>query len=173
MHQTRNALVAALAILCSVGSAGAQTTGSGGGAGAGTSLGTRGSASPGGTRGAPAVGSTPTGPVTPNRSNSDVFPPSRLAPRPPGSIQDPSTSTTMPSEQNGTGTQDPSGLGSGRVPSPATGGISSSGKARKTPSDSIAECQKLWAPETQLSQSDWADTCRRSQGRLNNLGTKQ
>jgi hypothetical protein len=126
--------------------------------------------SPGVTRGAPAVGSTPTGPVTPNRSNSEVFQPSRLAPRPPGSIQDPSTTTTMPSEQNGTGTQDPSSLGSGRVPSPATGGINSSTQTRKTPSDSIADCEKLWAPRTQMSQTDWAETCRRSQ---DNLGTKQ
>ena len=76
----------------------------------------------------------------------------------------------MPSEQNGTGAQDPSTLGSGRVPNPATGGINGSTKARKTSSDSIADCQKLWAPETQQSKSDWADTCRRAQ---DNLGTRQ
>jgi hypothetical protein len=173
MKQAKNNLLAALAILLSIGPAGAQTSGSGGGAGSGTSSGTGGMTSPGVTRGAPAVGSTPTGPVTPNRSNSEVFPPSRLAPRPPGSIQDPSTTTNMPSEQRGTGEQDPSSLSSGRVPSPATGGINGSIRTPKGPSDSIADCQKLWAPETQMSQTDWADTCRRSQGRLNNLGKKQ
>jgi len=181
MKHSKNTLLAALVLLLSIGSAGAQTSGSGGGggggssggAGSGGSPGTGGTTSQGVTRGAPAVGTTPSGPATPNRSNSEVFPPSRLAPRPSGSVQDPSASTTRPAEQNGMGAQDPSSSSTGRVPSPATGGISSSGKARKTPSDSIAECQKLWAPETQLSPSDWADTCRRSQGRLNNLDTKQ
>jgi hypothetical protein len=177
MQQTKNALVATLALLLSIGSADAQSSGSGGGgaggsggggAGSGTSSGTGGTTSPGVTRGAPAVGSTPTGPVAPNRSNSEVFPPSRLAPRQPGSIQDPNT--TMPSERNGTGAQDPSSLSTGRLPSPATGGINGPAKTRKDASDSIAECQKLWAPGTQMSKSDWADTCRRAE---DNLGTKK
>jgi hypothetical protein len=99
-----------------------------------------------------------------------VFPPSRLAPRPQGSIQDPNTTTTRPSEQNGMGVQDPSSLGTGRVPSPATGGINSSAKTPKGPSDSIADCQKLWAPGTQQSKTDWEQTCRRAE---DNLGTKQ
>jgi hypothetical protein len=77
---------------------------------------------------------------------------------------------TRPSERNGTGAQDPSSLSSGRVPSPATGGINGSTQTRKGPSDSIADCQKLWAPGTQMSQADWAETCRRAE---DNLGTKQ
>jgi hypothetical protein len=77
---------------------------------------------------------------------------------------------TRPSERNGTGAQDPSSLSSGRVPSPATGGINGSTQTRKCPSDSIADCQKLWAPGTQMSQADWAETCRRAE---DNLGTKQ
>jgi hypothetical protein len=179
MQQTKNALVAMLALLLSIGSADAQSSGSGGGgaggsggggAGSGTSSGTGGTTSPGVTRGAPAVGSTPTGPVAPNRSNSEVFPPSRLAPRPPGSIQDPSTTTTRPSEQNGMGAQDPAALGTGRVPSPATGGINSSAKTPRGPSDSIADCQKLWGPGTQMSKTEWEQTCRRAE---DNLGTKQ
>jgi hypothetical protein len=168
MKHSKITFLAAVAILLPIGSAGAQTSGSGGGASSGTSSGASGTTSPGVTRGAPAIGSTPTAPITPNRSNSEVFPPSRLAPRPPGSVQDPSA--TMPSQQRGTGAQDPSSLGSGRVPSPATGGISGPTKTRKSPSDSIAECEKLWAPRTQMSKSDWAETCRRSE---NNLGTKQ
>jgi hypothetical protein len=147
-------LLAALALILSITPAFAQS-GSTGGA---TSRG-----SPSG--GSPALGATPSGPFTPNRSNSEVFPPSRLAPRQPG-IQDPSA--TMPSEQDGRGTQDFSG--GRRVPSPATGGINNSTKTQKTPSDSIAECEKLWAPRTQMSKSDWTETCRRSE---NNLGRKQ
>ena len=77
---------------------------------------------------------------------------------------------TRPSERNGTGAQDPSSLSSGRVPSPATGGINGSNQTRKGPSDSIADYQKLWAPGTQMSQADWAETCRRAE---DNLGTKQ
>jgi hypothetical protein len=169
MKPTKN-MAAALTILLSIGPAGAQTSGSGG-ASSGTSSGTAGTTSPGGTRGAPAVGSTPTGPVTPNRSNSEVFAPSRLAPRAPGSTQEPSTSTTMPSEQKGA--QDPSSLAKERAPSPATGGISGSPKTRKDSSDSVADCQKLWAPETQMSKTDWANTCRRSQDRLDSRGAKQ
>ena len=170
MKHAKNTFLAAVAVLFSIGPAAAQSSGSGGGAGSGTGSGTGGTTSPGVTRGAPAVGSTASGPVTPNRSNSEVFPPSRLAPRLPGSVQDPSATTTMPSERNGTGTQDPSALGSGRLPSPATGGVSSSTKTRKTPSDSIAECENLWAPRTQMSKADWAETCRRAE---DNLGTKQ
>jgi hypothetical protein len=170
MKQTKTTLLAAVAVLVSIGSAGAQTSGSGGGAGSGTSSGIGGTTSQGVTRGAPTVGSTPSGPVAPNRSNSEVFPPSRLAPRPPGSVQDPNSTRTMPSEQNDSGTQDPSSLGSGRVPSPATGGINGSTTTPKTASDSIAECEKLWAPRTQMSKSDWTETCRRSQ---DNLDAKQ
>jgi hypothetical protein len=173
MKHAKNTLLAALVLLLSIGSAGAQTSGSGGGGGSsggggsGGSSGTGGTTSQGVTRGAPAVGS-PTGPATPNRSNSEVFPPSRLAPRQPGSIQDPST--TMPSERNGSGAQDPSSLSTGRLPSPATGGINGPAKPRKDASDSIADCEKLWAPETQKSKSEWADTCRRAE---DNLGTKK
>jgi hypothetical protein len=164
MKQAKSTLRAALAVLLSIGPASAQSSGSGGGAG---SSGGTGGTSSGMTRGAPAVGS-PSGQVTPNRSNSEVFPPSRLAPRQPGSIQDPNT--TMPSERNGTGAQDPSSLSTGRLPSPATGGINGPAQTRKDASDSIAECQKLWAPGTQMSKSDWADICRRSE---DNLGTKK
>ena len=169
MKQAKNTSLAAVAVLLSIGPAAAQSSGSGGGAGSGTGSGTGGTTSPGVTRGAPAVGSTASGPVTPNRSNSEVFPPSRLAPRLPGSVQGPSARTTTPSGQNGT--QDPS-LGSrgGRVPSPGTGGINDSTTTPKTASDSIAECEKLWAPRTQVSKSEWAETCRRSE---DNLGTKQ
>src|SRR5262245_36804201 len=104
MKRANIPFVAVTAVLLWVGSASAQTSGSG------TGSGTGGTISPGGTRGAPAVGSTPTG--------------------------------------------------------PGTGGIDSSTKNRKTPFDSIAECENLWAPRTQMSQSDWAETCRRSENNL-------
>jgi hypothetical protein len=132
--------------------------------------------------GSPALGSTPSGPVTPNRSNSEIFPPSRLAPRPGGSIPDPgaSTSTTTPSNQsgatqngsgtNGSNTQDPATAGSGRVPSPATGGAGGSTKTGKNPAlDTVADCMKIWDAGTHMSKADWARTCRRVQGRLDDL----
>ena len=179
MKHPNTHLVAALAVVLSVGSAGAQTSGSGG-TSSGTSTGTGGTTSPGMTRGAPAIGSTPTGPVTPNRSNSEIFAPSRLAPRPQGSIPDPGTSTGSPSAQSGanqndTGRaeqnpQDPAALGSGRVPNPATGGIGSSTKTGKNPAaQTVADCMKLWDAGTHMSKADWARTCRRVQGRLDDL----
>jgi hypothetical protein len=168
MESAKTISVAAVAVLLWIGWANAQTSGSGGGATSGSS-GTGGTTSPGVTRGAPSgSSSTSTRPATTNRSNSEVFPPSRLAPR--GSIQDPRPNSTLPSEQNGPGTQESSSLGSRRVPSPATGGINDSKKTQKSSSDSIAECEQLWAPRTQMSKSDWAETCRRSE---NNLGTRQ
>ena len=176
-------LVAALAIVVSVGSASAQSSGSGGsssGSGsAGSTSGTTGGAT---SPGSPALGSTPSGPVTPNRSNSEIFPPSRLAPRPGGTIPDPgaSTSTTTPSNQsgttqNGSGTngsnaQDPATAGSGRVPSPATGGAGGLTKTGKNPAlDTVADCMKIWDAGTHMSKADWARTCRRVQGRLDDL----
>ena len=172
-------LVAALAVVLSVGSAGAQTSGSGG-TGSGTSAGTSGATSPGTTRGAPAIGSTPTGPVTPNRSNSEIFAPSRLAPRPQGSISDPGATTGTPSTRSGanqtdTGRagqnpQDPAALGSGKVPSPATGGAGGSTKTGKNPGlETVTDCMKLWDAGTHMSKADWARTCRRVQGRLDDL----
>jgi hypothetical protein len=173
-------LLAALAIIVSIGSASAQSSGSGGsssGSGsAGSASGTTGGAT---SPGSPALGSTPSGPVTPNRSNSEIFPPSRLAPRPGGSIPGTSTSTT-PSNQsgttqngsgtNGSNTQDPTTAGSGRVPSPATGGAGGSTKTGKNPAlDTVADCMKIWDAGTHMSKADWARTCRRVQGRLDDL----
>jgi hypothetical protein len=181
-------LVATLALVLSVGSAVAQSSGSGGSSSGGSSTGSgaAGSSSgasgrattPGSPGGSPALGSTPTGPITPNRSNSEVFPPSRLAPRPGGSIPDPGASTTTPSNQSGTnkdGTagsnpQDPAAVGSGRVPSPATGGAGGSTKTGKNPAtETVSDCMKIWDAGTHMSKADWARTCRRVQGRLDDL----
>ena len=180
-------LVAAFALVLSVGSAIAQSSGSGGsssggsstGSAAGSSSGATGRATtPGSPGGSPALGSTPNVPITPNRSNSEVFPPSRLAPRPGGSIPDPGTSTSTPSNQSGTnkdGTvgsnpQDPAAVGSGRVPSPATGGAGGSTKTGKNPaSETVSDCMKIWDAGTHMSKADWARTCRRVQGRLDDL----
>src|SRR6476469_3336055 len=71
----------------------------------GTGTSSTGTTSPGTSigRGAPALGSTPSGPATPNRSNTDIFPPSRL----------------LPSTQGATGTQTPAG--GSTLSSPGTG----------------------------------------------------
>jgi len=175
MKHPNTHLVAALAVVLSVGSAGAQTSGSGG-TSSGTSTGTGGTTSPGMTRGAPAIGSTPTGPVTPNRSNSEIFAPSRLAPRPQGSIPDPGTSTGSPSAQSGanqndTGRaeqnpQDPAALGSGRVPNPATGGIGSSTKTGKNPAaQTVADCMRRRHAYEQSRLGTHLPSCARQVGR--------
>ena len=187
MRQPSKKLFAALALVLSIAPAYGQSSGSGGGSAGSGSTGsatgtTGGATSRGSPGGSPALGSTPSGPITPNRSNSEVFPPSRLAPRPQGSIPDPgtSTSTTTPSNQSGTnqsgtGTdgsnpQDPAAMGSGRVPNPATGGVGSSTKTGKNPGlESVTDCMKLWDAGTHMSKADWARTCRRVQGRLDDL----
>jgi len=81
----------------------------------------------------------------------------------------------MPSGQTRTGTegsnpQDPAALGSGKVPSPATGGAGGATKTGKNPGlETIADCMKLWDAGTHMSKVDWARTCRRVQGRLDDL----
>ena len=136
-------LVAALAIVLSVGVANAQSSGSGGSSsGSGGSSGGAAELVPalelqvvvpllGPAGGSPALGSTPSGPITPNRSNSEVFPPSRLAPRPGGSIPDPgtSTSTTTPSNQGDTN-KDGRGTVGSNPQDPAAAGKRSSAKPR-------------------------------------------
>jgi hypothetical protein len=186
MMQPNKHLLAAVALILSITPASAQSSGSGGsssgsgstGSAAGTTGGATSRSAPSG--GSPAIGSTPSGPVTPNRSNSEVFPPSRLTPRPQGSIPDPGTSTGTPSTQSNanrtdTGTagqnpQDPATLGSGRVPSPATGGVGGPTKTGKNPGlETVTDCMKLWDAGTHMSKADWARTCRRVQGRLDDL----
>ena len=191
MKHPNKQVLAALAVVLSVTSAYAQSSGSGGSSsggsssssgGAASSSGTTGRTSPGSPGGAPALGSTPSGPIAPNRSNSEIFPPSRLAPRPQGSIQDPNATTrpTTPSNQGrnnqtdpatgGDNPQDPTALGSGRVPSPATGGVGSSTKTGKNPGlKLVADCMRLWDAGTHMTKADWARTCRRVQGRLDDL----
>jgi hypothetical protein len=191
MKQPDKHFVAALAIVLSVGMANAQSSGAGGSSsGSGGSSGAAGSSSgatggattPRSSGGSPALGSTPSGLITPNRSNSEMFPPSRLAPRPGGSIADPgtSTSTTTPSNQgdtnkDGRGTvgsnpQDPAAVGSGRVTTPGTGGAGGPTKTGKNPaSETVSDCMKIWDPGTHMSKADWARTCRRVQGRLDDL----
>ena len=184
-------LVAGLALVLSAGSAVAQSSGSGGsssppgssstGSGAaGSSSGATGRATtPGSPGGSPALGSTPNGPITPNRSNSEIFPPSRSAPRPGESIPDPArtntplltkSAPTKTARPLGSNPQDPAAVGSGRVPSPATGGAGGPPKTGKNrASETVSDCMRIWDAGTHMSKADWARTCRRVQGRLDDL----
>jgi len=171
-------------------------------------------------RGAPALTPKASGPATPNRSNTDVFPPSRLLPPAQGSVstqqqtQTPgSTSTGTPSASStaSTGqTTTPGGTpttpdastsatqNSANATATTTGGQSgasgsssqtkpippnsqtSSGSTQTQPTrtgknalnETIADCMKLWEPATHMSRADWQRTCRRVQGRLDQV-TKQ
>jgi hypothetical protein len=163
MHRT---IVTALIMGLTISPAYTQTSGSGGTGGS-----TGGAASPGtgspATRapaGSPGLTPTPSGPLTPNRSNSEVFPPSRVLPDTQGQAPNTRGSSAITPE---TGT--PSG--GSRVPNPATGGVGSSqeSKTGKNAKETVADCLKQWDAATHMSKSDWATTCRRIQGRLDNI----
>ncbi len=167
----RPTILASVIISLTVGVAHAQTSSGSGG----TSGSTGGSISPGtgspGTRapgGSPGLTPTPSGPITPNRSNSEVFPPSRVLPSTQGQVpnQTGTPGSTAITPETGT----PSG--GSRVPSPATGGVGSSQQSKtgkNAARDEVADCLKLWDAGTHMSKADWARTCRRVQGRLDNI----
>jgi hypothetical protein len=170
----RPTIVASVIISLTIGVAHAQTSSGSGG----TSGSTGGSTSPGtgspATRapaGSPGLTPTPSGPITPNRSNSEVFPPSRVLPGTQG--QAPNRPDTPGSTAITPETATPSG--GSRVPSPATGGVGSSQQSKtgkNATRDEVADCLKLWDAGTHMSKSDWAKTCRRVQGRLDNINTQ-
>ena len=54
--------------------------------------------------------------------------------------------------------------GSGQTPSTRTG--------KNALNETVADCMKLWEPATHMSKADWQRTCRRVQGRLDQV-TKQ
>ena len=120
-----------------------------------------------------AWGSTPNGPITPNRSNVRSFPPSRLAPRPGGSY------TRTPAQARprrltkaaptktalGSNPQDPAAAGSGRAPSPRTGGAGGPTETGKNPHRDGFGLHEVLGPRDTHEQSRLGRTCRRVQGR--------
>jgi len=170
--QMRPTIIASVIIsLAVVGVAHAQTSSGSGGAsgstGGSTSSGT-GSPTTRAPSGSPGLTPTPSGPITPNRSNSEVFPPSRVLPGTQGQVpnQTGTPGSTAITPETGT----PSG--GSRVPSPATGGVGSSQQSKtgkNAARDELADCLKLWDAGTHMSKADWARTCRRVQGRLDNI----
>jgi hypothetical protein len=209
----RTAITAALALALTSSAALSQTS-SGSSASGGAS--SSGSTTTGIGRGAPALSPRPSGPVTPNRSNTDVFPPSRLLPPTGGSVstqqtqtpgstsagtasasgtaatgQDASTtqggaSTATPdtstsgTQANGSTTSDgQSGGTAGPIrpipPNSQTSSGSGSGQPFSTRTgknalnETVADCMKIWEPATHMSKADWQRTCRRVQGRLDQV----
>jgi hypothetical protein len=165
------------------------------------------------------VGTTPSGPVTPNRSNTDIYPPSRLLPPTQGSAgtQTPAGGSTLNSPGTGAATSTPgnpgaasaadtpgsttqSGAssstqdgsttatttngqqGTGGSTNPArpippnsqtsSGGGPATRTGKNSSNETVADCMKLWEPTTHMSKADWSRTCRRVQGRLDQV-TKQ
>jgi hypothetical protein len=112
----RTATIAALALSLTAATAFAQST---------TGTSTTGTTSPGGGigRGAPALSPKSSGPVTPNRSNTDVFPPSRLLPPTGGSV---STQQTQTPGSTSAGTTSATGT-------PTTGQSTTQGGTSTTP----------------------------------------
>jgi hypothetical protein len=114
---------------------------------------------------APGVANTP---VDPQRNNVDANPPSQRLPgttanAPNGSIQPgvplPNGAvTTTP----GSGRPDPGGANS----SPGTGSAAAGKDAAKS---AVADCMGLWDKGTHMTKAEWLATCKRIQGRLDNL----
>jgi hypothetical protein len=157
-----------VAVVASLGSALAQTTGGS----PGGSSSAPGAASPGapsaGTRGLSPGAITPPGtPGTTEPGTPGTTDPRTGTPLPPNSgprTPDPSTYTNHP----GTMPQPaPNQLGSGVTTDPgrAQPGQASSrpGAAQSANSDGYAECMSLWNPETnRASREDWSKTCERT-----------
>src|SRR5436190_13785928 len=114
-------------------------------------------------RPAPGVGNTP---VDPQRNNVDANPPTQRLPgttanAPNGSLQpgaaSPNAAVPTPS---GSGRPDPGGANS----SPGTAGA-----GKDAAKSAMADCMGLWDKGTHMTKAEWATTCRRVQGRLDNL----
>ncbi len=41
------------------------------------------------------------------------------------------------------------------------------------PPETLSQCMSYWDPSTQMSKSEWRDTCQRTQNGLNPLGTSE
>ncbi len=177
-------------------------------------------------RGAPALAPKPSGPVAPSRSNTEVFPPSRLLPPTGGAVSTQQTQTTGSTSAGTTsatgtattgqsttqgGTSTTSGDPSTATSDTSTSGTQTNGNTTATASDgqsnaggtagpirpippnsqtssgsgtgqpfstrtgknalneTVADCMKIWEPATHMSKADWQRTCRRVQGRLDQV----
>ena len=110
---------------------------------------------------APGVANTP---VDPQRSNVDANPSSQ---RLPGTTANSPNGTTQP---GATPPTTPQATSSGR---PDPGGANSSPNSTRTGKNAaqqgIADCVRLWDKGTHMTRGEWLTTCRRVQGRLDNL----
>ena len=114
-------------------------------------------------RPAPGVANTP---VDPQRNNVDTNPATR---RLPGTTANSPNGSTQP------GTPMPNGP----VTTPSASGRPDPGGANSLPNntrtakeqakEALADCMRLWDKGTHMSKAEWATTCRRIQGRLDNL----
>jgi hypothetical protein len=219
----RTASIAVLALSLTAANAFAQST---------TGTSSTGTTSPGSSigRGAPALSPKSSGPATPNRSNTEVFPPSRLLPPTGGSVstqqtQTPGSTSTGTTSATGAATTGQSATQGGISTTPgdastatsntSTSGTQTNGNATATTSDgqsntsgstgpikpippnsqtssgagsgqgsgqpfatrtgknalneTVTDCMKIWDPATHMSKADWQRTCRRVQGRLDQV----
>ena len=104
---------------------------------------------------------------TPSQSNVEVFPPSRLT-NPGGPAAPPNQA--VPGQQIATGQVPLGQQSSGGRPQP--GGANSSapqGQPKKTGSDYVADCMRLWDAATHMTKAQWRVACKRVQNRLDNL----
>jgi len=113
-------------------------------------------------RPAPGVGNTPT---DPQRNNVDANPATRLLP---GTTANAPNGSAQPGGTSAPGVQTPSS--SGR---PDPGGANSSaigaGAGKDPAKSAVADCLGLWDKGTHMTKGEWAATCNRVQGRLDNL----
>ena len=113
---------------------------------------------------APGVANTP---IDPQRNNVDANPPTQRLPGttaniPNGSLQPGASSPTVPgnTSYSGGGRPDPGGANS----SP-----NSAGAGKNAAQAAVADCVGLWDKGTHMTKAEWLNTCRRIEGRLDNL----
>lgn len=59
------------------------------------------------------------------------------------------------------------------APPPATAQSPEQGLLNSGPPETLSQCMSYWDPSTQMSKSEWRESCRRTQNGLDPLGTSE
>jgi hypothetical protein len=143
-----------------------------------TTPGTPGASVPGRTQppGSSGASSLPSG--TAPRTNTDIFPPSRVLPSPAPSTTSQTPSSTSPNAAQPGGSSEqipPPSQASGGRPQPGGANSSRQSQETRTPdqrtgknalNERLADCMRLWEPATHMTKQEWSRTCRRIQNHL-------
>jgi hypothetical protein len=105
-------------------------------------------------------------PVDPQRNNVDANPPTQRLPGTTANSPNGSTQPGAPSQATPQGTVSSSGRPD---PSGANSSPNSTRTGKNPAQEAIADCVRLWDAGTHMTKGEWLATCRRVQGRLDNL----